>query len=249
MRLRRNVGSNVPCWYYLPVQPAVRSVPAEPRLTRSTRWISFLEVVLGAAIVIGHNVFRIIPNEVPILFVLFWISPRIRQGKWTLQGLKRPNSWLKTVVMAIVAAVVLQLGSELLIQPLASHFWHGQQHVSSVMKTSAHDWKFALRNLAIVWIFAGFGEELGYRGYLLTRAADLGNGSKFAYLAAMAYVAVLFGFGHFYKGPAGVVDSTYSGLILGGAYLLSGRNLWAPILAHGLSDTIAVVAIFMGWAT
>lgn len=231
------------------MQPAEKSVPSEPTLTRGNRWISFLEVVLGAAIVIGHNVFHIIPNEVPILFVLFWVSPRLRQGEWSLQGLRRPNSWLKTVVMAIVAAVVLQLGSELLIQPLTSHFWHGQQHVSSVIKTSAHDWKFALRNLAIVWIFAGFGEELGYRGYLLTRAADLGNGSKFAYLAAMVYVAVLFGFGHFYKGPAGVVDSTYSGLILGGAYLLSGRNLWAPILAHGLSDTIAVVAIFMGWAT
>jgi len=231
------------------VQPAARSFPAEPGLTRSNRWISFLEVVLGASIVIGHNVFHIIPNEVPILFVLFWISPRIRQGKWSLQGLRSPNSWLKTLLMAIVAAVVLQLGSELLIQPLASHFWHSQQHVSSVIKTSAYDWKFALRNLAIVWIFAGFGEELGYRGYLLTRAAELGNGSKFAYLVAMAYVAVLFGFGHFYKGPAGVVDSTYSGLILGGTYLLSGRNLWAPILAHGLSDTIAVVAIFVGWAT
>jgi membrane protease YdiL (CAAX protease family) len=231
------------------VQPALRPTQAESTLTRSNRWISLLEVLLGAFIVIGHNVFHVIPNEVPILFVLFWISPRIRQGKWTLQGLRSPNSWLKTLVMAMVAAVVLQLGSELLIQPLASHFWHGQQHVSSVMKTSAYDWKVALRNLAIVWIFAGFGEELGYRGYLLTRAADLGNGSKLAYLAAMAYVAVLFGFGHFYKGPAGVVDSTYSGLILGGAYLLSGRNLWAPILAHGLSDTIAVLVIFMGWAT
>ena len=32
-------------------------------------------------------------------------------------------------------------------------------------------------------------------------------------------------------------------------YLLSGRNLWVPILAHGRTDTVAVVAIFMGWAT
>lgn len=231
------------------MQAAVTSTADESTFTRSNRWITFLEVVLGASIVIGHNVFHIIPNEVPILFALFWMSPRIRDGKWNLQGLRRPNSWLKTLVMAIVAAVVLQVGSELLIQPLPSHFWRGHQHVSSVLKVSAHDWKFALRNLAIVWIFAGFGEELGYRGYLLSRAADLGNGSNFAYFAAMLYVAVLFGFGHFYKGPAGVMDSTYSGLILGCVYLLSGRNLWTPILLHGLSDTIAVVAIFMGWTT
>ena len=117
-----------------------------------------------------------------------------------------------------------------------------------MLKIPVHDWKLGLRSLAIVWIFAGFGEEIGYRGYLLPRAAELGNRSKPAYILAMLYVAVLFGLAHFYKGPAGVMDSTYSGLVLGGFYLLSGRNLWAAILAHGLVDTAAVVAIFMGWA-
>jgi membrane protease YdiL (CAAX protease family) len=36
--------------------------------------------------------------------------------------------------------------------------------------------------------------------------------------------------------------------VLGAAYLLSGRNLWAPILAHGIADTFAVFVVFMGWA-
>jgi membrane protease YdiL (CAAX protease family) len=38
-----------------------------------------------------------------------------------------------------------------------------------------------------------------------------------------------------------------AGLILGTAYMLSGRNLWAPILAHGLIDTVGVVMLFFGW--
>jgi hypothetical protein len=54
---------------------------------------------------------------------------------------------------------------------------------------------------------------------LLTRAADVGNRSKVVYTAAMVYVAVLFGIGHFDKGATGVLDSTYSGLVLGGVYL------------------------------
>ena len=102
--------------------------------------------------------------------------------------------------------------------------------------------------LLLVWIFAAFGEELAYRGYLLTRAADVLGRSNAGYGLAMIGVAVLFGFGHYYKGPAGVLDSTYSGLVLGCAYLLSGRNLWAAILAHGISDTFAVLMLFMGWA-
>ena len=77
----------------------------------------------------------------------------------------------------------------------------------------------------------------------------LRGGSQLAYILAMLYVAVLFGFGHCYKGPAGVLDSMYSGLVLGGAYLLTGRNLWAPILAHGISDTLAILVVYMGWAS
>ena len=141
------------------------------------------------------------------------------------------------------------LAANSVVGPLTAHFWPEPQHVSSLINGLAHNWKFALRNLVIIWIFAGFAEELGYRGYLLNRAADLGSHSKFAYVAAMLFVAVLFGFGHFYKGPAGIVDSTYSGLVLGGVYLLSGRNLWAAILAHGISDSFAILVVFMGWAS
>jgi membrane protease YdiL (CAAX protease family) len=228
---------------------AVALSPADRPLSSRYRWISLVEIALGTFFVIGHNVFHIVPNEVPILFVFFCFSFRLRDGGWSVAGLTRPKSWWKTVLMAVGAAAVLQFGSDLVIQPLARHFWLSPENASAVLKIPVHDWKVGLRSLAIVWIFAGFGEEIGYRGYLLTRAADLGNRSKIAYVAAMLYVAVLFGLGHVYKGPAGIMDSTYSGLVLGGIYLLSGRNLWAPILAHGMSNTFAVVVIFMGWAT
>ena len=72
--------------------------------------------------------------------------------------------------------------------------------------------------------------------------------SNLAYWVAMIVVSLLFGFGHYYKGPSGVLDSTHSGFVLGAFFLLSGRNLWTPILAHGIADTVAVLAVFMGWA-
>jgi membrane protease YdiL (CAAX protease family) len=126
---------------------------------RDSRALSAAEFALGAAVVIGHNVFRILPNEVPILFALGLIS---------------------------------------------------------------------------------------YRGYLVSRAADLGGRSTPAYWLAVILVAVLFGYGHYYKGPAGVVDSGFAGLILGAAFMLSGRNLWTCILSHGFIDSYAVLAAFLG---
>ncbi len=65
----------------------------------------------------------------------------------------------------------------------------------------------ALLWLLIVWSFAAFGEELAYRGYLLTPAADLGRRSRLAYAIGVIIVSILFGFGYYYKGPAGVLDS------------------------------------------
>jgi hypothetical protein len=103
--------------------------------------------------------------------------------------------------------------------------------------------------LGIVWTFAALGEEVSYRGYLLTRAADMGRRSRTAYWVSMIAVSVLFGFGHYYKGPSGILDSGIAGLLLGTAYLLSGRNVWASILAHGFIDTFGVIAEFVGWPT
>jgi len=216
-------------------------------LTPRARWFSLLEFALGVFVVVGHNILRVLPNEVPILFVLGWISLRWRNDGWRYAGLSRPKSWWKTVALAVVAAAILLLGSELLVEPLAHRIWPEPERVSNVIEAGASGWRQALTSLLIVWTFAAFGEELSYRGYLLTRAADALGRSTLAYWIAMILVSLLFGFGHYYKGPSGVLDSTYSGLVLGAAYLVAGRNLWAPVLTHGIADTIAIFVVFMGW--
>lgn len=219
---------------------------SEDCLTTRQRWISFAEVVLGALIVIGHNVYHIVPNEVPILIVLGWLSLRVRDGGWKAVGLRKPDSWAKTVLWALLAAALIVVLSDVVVGPIAEKFL-GTQHASKALETSTPNLLSTLRMLALVWTFAAFGEEMGYRGYLMTRAADVGNRSTIAYFAALIVVSILFGYGHYYKGPAGVIASTSSGLVLGTAYLLSRRNLWVAILAHGFRDTFALLAALMGW--
>jgi membrane protease YdiL (CAAX protease family) len=108
--------------------------------------------------------------------------------------------------------------------------------------------KIALVALLLVWTFAAFGEEIAYRGYLLTRAADVGKRSRTAYWIGIVLVSILFGYGHYYKGASGMIDSGIAGLILGSAYMVAGRNLWASILAHGFIDTFGVIDAFFGWS-
>lgn len=218
------------------------------------RALSLAELAFGAFVVIGHNVFHIVPNEVPILFVLGWLSLRLRDGGAGTSGLaklvpailKFPQSWWKTLAFAVPAALLMQLDS-VVLDPIANYFWHEKPDMSSFAPLVGNV-KYAAMSLLLIWTFAAFGEEISYRGYLMTRAADLGDNSRAAWWVSAILVAVLFGFGHTFKGSAGVFDSTVSGLILASAYLLSGRNLWVAILAHGLSDTVAVGIIFFGLA-
>lgn len=54
----------------------------------------------------------------------------------------------------------------------------------------------------------------------------------------------MFAFGHYYQGVTGMVDTGIFALILGGLYLYTGKNLWIPILAHGVNDTIGFLLIY-----
>lgn len=222
--------------------------PASPSSFSNSRILSALELLLGAFIVIGHNVFHVLPNEVPILFVLGLVSIRLRDGGWAAMGFKRPASWIRLVLIALAAAVLRIVLGDLVIEPLAAHFWPpivapaGSEAISGNIGS-------VLVWLLLVWTWAALGEEVGYRGYLLTRAADMGGRTTVAYWIGVVVVAFLFGYGHYYKGPAGIVDSGVAGLILGAAYMFSGRNLWASILAHGFIDTFGVIALYLGWAS
>jgi hypothetical protein len=217
-------------------------------LTAAQRWLSFSEFLIGAAIVIGHNVYRVIPNEVPILFALGLVSFRLREKSWIGMGLRKPASWRNTVIMALLAAALRILLGAFVVDPVTSHFWPPAVAPSG-MNEIAGQWRTALQWLLLVWTFAAFGEEIGYRGYLINRAADVAGRTKLAYWVGVVAVSVLFGYGHYYKGPAGIIDSGMAGLILGAAYLLSGRNLWVCILAHGFIDTVGVVAVYFGWSS
>jgi membrane protease YdiL (CAAX protease family) len=210
-----------------------------------SRVISALELVAGAAVVIGHNVFRVVPNEVPILVVLGVASLRLRSGGWAALGFRRPRSWTRLVSIAATAALLRIVLGDYVIEPLAARFWRAPVAPEGVSELAGHP-LYALVALLVVWTFAAFGEELAYRGYLLKRAADVGGGSTRSYWIAAVVVAVLFGYGHFYKGPAGIVDSGVAGLILAAAYLVAGRNLWASVLAHGFIDTVGVIAAYLG---
>lgn len=220
---------------------------AAQRAPWRARAVSGGESLLGALIVIGHNVYRVVPNEVPILVALAIVSMRWRERAWSWAslGFKRPARWRDFIVIALAAAV-LRLLSGYGLETLTAHFWPPIKAPAGTSEIRGH-LTLLLQWLLIVWVFAGVGEEIVYRGYLLNKLADALGRTRLAELIAVLGSAALFGLGHYYKGPAGILDSGVAGVILGAAYLISGRNLWTCVLAHGLIDTFGLTAVYLGW--
>jgi membrane protease YdiL (CAAX protease family) len=59
-------------------------------------------------------------------------------------------------------------------------------------------------------------------------------------------ITLLFGFAHLAQGPTGVIENMIDGAILAAVYLATNRNLLAPIIAHGIQDTVDVLLICSG---
>ncbi len=233
---------------HTPLSPAERAAVPSGTMTPRQRALSLAEFALGGAVVVAHNVFDVLPNEVYVLVVFGLVSLRWRDGSWAALGLSRPASWGRTAVIAVSAALARLLLSGLLVDPLTAHFWPSAAADTHGFGEITGSPSVAFRWLLTVWTLAAFGEEVSYRGYLLNRAADVGNRSQGAYWLGLLAVSVLFGVGHYYKGPGGMIDSGAGGFVFGAAYLLSGRNLWVSVLAHGLVDSVGILVLFLGLA-
>jgi len=100
--------------------------------------------------------------------------------------------------------------------------------------------------IALSWTLAAFGEEMVWRGYLMSRVADVFGRGRAAWAASLVIVSTVFGLAHGYQGLTGWIEEAIAGLALGAMYLGMGRNLWVPIFAHGVADTIDMVLLFLG---
>jgi membrane protease YdiL (CAAX protease family) len=98
----------------------------------------------------------------------------------------------------------------------------------------------------MVWTLAAFGEEFVFRGYLLNRIAQVWKDSRGALWMGIGCSSILWTLVHVYQGIAGVILVAVHGVVFGLFYVMTGRNLWATIFAHGVYDTTALLLIFFG---
>jgi len=156
-----------------------------------------------------------------------------------------PRDWSITFAAGILSGAGIELFELFVSQPLLIRLT-GKPPDLSDFQPLVENPNLLLLGLILAWTLAACGEELVYRGYLMNRVAGLGNNTRNSWLVSLLLINTLFGFGHVYQGITGIIENVIDGSLLGLLYLACSRNLWAPIIAHGVTDTLDLLLIFWG---
>lgn len=160
-------------------------------------------------------------------------------------GLQRPASWPATLVWGVVWFLVALLVFRLLLEPLLEQ-WTGAARDLSRFDYVEGDSVALMILLLQLWIMAAIFEELYFRGFLINGLADVFGRVPLGWAAAVTLSCLLFASLHGYQGPAGLGVTLAGAVFLSLIYLWHGRNLWIPIIVHGLHDSSAVIFKYLG---
>jgi membrane protease YdiL (CAAX protease family) len=220
--------------------PLAPTAPAAPR-----HWLLLLELLIVAALFYGDLKHLVPVSKTPFLFLLAWLSLRLRNLRWKDVGLKRSESLLKTILIGVSAGIGIELLELFVTQPFLVRL-NGKMPDLSQFQVLRHNPKMLLLGLALTWTLAAFGEEMVYRGYLMNRIAGLGRDSRLAWIASLILVNVLFGAAHMGQGITGMIENAIDGTLLGVLYLRGKSSLATPVIAHGVTDTVDLLLLSLG---
>lgn len=202
-------------------------------------------VLLAITLLIGLTFLGQLGFLAAILFMI-WI---LKYQKITLRdiGLRRPTSWMKTIVIGAGLAILILALFLLVVNPIIQGYLPVEEKNLERFTTLKGNTLLYIVGIASAIITAGFGEEIIWRGYILKRLAAVFGNHNMAWIIALVLTSVLFGCLHFYQGMIGVIQTGITGFLLGVIFMVNGKkSLWINIVAHSVIDIISLTAIYFG---
>ncbi len=205
----------------------------------------WLDIAVFTSVVVADALGFVPITQTIFLVPLIWLTLRWRSERWASIGFSWPKQGGRAVLAGAVAGVALELLAVFVTTPWISAYF-GVEPDYSELADIRGNLTLLLVFLALSWVIAAFGEEICFRGFLMKRLAQVFGESRAAWIASLVLSSVVFGWGHTEQGISGWIQEGLSGLLLGVLFLAAGRNLVVPIVAHGVSNTIAFVLIYFG---
>lgn len=169
-------------------------------------------------------------------------------GKKFLNSLgfqKKKLSLLNLVVIAPITGLFILLIYRFVLVPLVTELT-GVPIDISLFDPIRGNLDVLLSTLVFVWTSAAFGEEVIFRGYLMTRFTKIFGTSNIAIIANIVLIGIFFGSIHAYQGITGQILSGITGAMIATLFHFKKNDLWFCIVVHGSIDTLALTAIYLG---
>ncbi len=186
-------------------------------------------------------------NSVLILSSLFiFLIGYLEEGKklFTSLGFKKKNiNYKNLLIYAPLTAFIILLIYRFLLVPTVTKF------TGVPIDISAFDFlkgnlSGLLGLLGFVWVSAAFGEEIVFRGYLMTRFSKIFGNSNLSVVLNILIISTFFGLIHSYQGITGQILSGITGGIIAIIFHFKKNDLWFVILLHGFIDTYGMLGIY-----
>jgi membrane protease YdiL (CAAX protease family) len=177
---------------------------------------------------------------VTVVFTILLVRKGLRLNQFGF-GV-RPD--LRQIMLAISAIAILRIFA-IALEPLIEELLGGARNLErfSDVKGSASS---LVALLITNWTLAAFGEEFAYRIVLMRGISFVFGDSRTGQIYALVLQSVMFGLIHAYQGPTGIASSTISGLVFGAVTIAGRWSIWPAALAHGINNTIGIVALYHG---
>lgn len=180
---------------------------------------------------------------IPLLACISIGSMKIRKLKWTDVGFAISDFKIKTVVLGILLAFIYFLLFNYLVDPLLNLWFHGP-NLDAIGNVKG-DIPRLIMWLIASWTIAAIFEEFIFRGYLVSRLADLFGESLASKIFIVLLATIPFGAVHAYQGMQGMITAGLFGAFQSIIYLLKNKKLAIPMIAHGTFDTIGFTRLFL----
>lgn len=209
------------------------------------RALHLIEIAVFIAIVFADSIGLVPISQTVLLVPFIWLALRIRTEPWSSIGFTLPAGTFKLIVLGVLAGIVMELFAVYLTTPWISGVFGVEPDYSELSEIQGNI-KLLVLYLLLSWVLAAFGEEICFRGFLMKRIAQVLGGTHWAWFIGLVLSSALFGWGHTEQGVSGWVQEGVSGFLLGILYLVSRKNLVFPIVAHGVSNSLAFTLIYLG---
>jgi uncharacterized protein len=175
----------------------------------------------------------------PVSAVLVLVWTRLSRTPWREIGYVRPRSWIASLAIGIAFGIAFKFLMKAIVMPLLGANPINQAYHNLVGNRAALP--AAVLTMIVV---AGFGEETVFRGYLFERFGKLLGRGLAARIAIVLVTTGLFASLHYFdQGLAGAQQATFTGLVFGTVFAVTGR-IWMLMFAHAAFDLTAVAIIY-----